>query len=788
MIFWYLAILALLTRAVGDFRDPVYALLTAVALGFFWSGFPALPSLKRPVRWLLKWSSWAFVAGLLRFVDPPLSLVLITLILWCFERFGEDSRTPVSRPLLLAGGLYTLWWTVFFQLPPVYKLLTAWSHWYSTIVTSVMSKPLILGPSAMAADLVLLGICALVALYLSVGRKQLQPALIGAVLLFAGHIIYIWMAPTLYALVGHAIPLATTPHLDMPGAYFIYVAFVITLVHRLTVAGAKPTPGAWTYRIATPAQKRLAIAGSAALVLACLVAGVGSFGPANVRVLFLDKHTLDQMVPTFQRYGDNSGGMFGLLPKYLRATGYTVYRQDFTPGILDSVDVVFIANLIDKLPLEERNNLRAFVERGGGLLIIGDHTGTTSIREPTNDILAPSGLQIDFDTAVPLRRSWVSSRNYLFHPLGRSGKGVDAQVWLGASVTPGPRGEPFLVGRGAFSDPGDINNPDRSYLGNLEYDAGEPLGDVVLAAATQWGKGRAVLFGDTSPFQNGSVMDSHALIQRTMRWLGNRGWTAGLNPWRSGALVLLIGLVGTILLIASGSWFSGVLTALLLPVVSVALWTAIPGPDAKTWNPTEYKLALVDTSHRPLFDGMAWEDRSIGGLEFNLMRNGFIPYSSASPEMLDEYPVALYVIFAPTTPLSIDMVDRVERYVENGGWAIVSAGWNLEPNVRPLLTRFGLHMRNIPLGQTGGTAFADSVQLADGYPIEGDGPDIEPIIECFGYTPARIVRRGKGGLVAIGDSQFFYNKNLEGQDNFVVMENVDFIRNLVNHIEGSQTP
>ena len=108
--------------------------------------------------------------------------------------------------------------------------------------------------------------------------------------------------------------------------------------------------------------------------------------------------------------------------------------------------------------------------------------------------------------------------------------------------------------------------------------------------------------------------------------------------------------------------------------------------------------------------------------------------------------------------------------------------------MRPLLTRFGLHMRNIPLGQTGGTAFADSVQLADGYPIEGDGPDIEPIIECFGYTPARIVRRGKGGLVAIGDSQFFYNKNLEGQDNFVVMENVDFIRNLVNYIEGSQTP
>lgn len=97
-------------------------------------------------------------------------------------------------------------------------------------------------------------------------------------------------------------------------------------------------------------------------------------------------------------------------------------------------------------------------------------------------------------------------------------------------------------------------------------------------------------------------------------------------------------------------------------------------------------------------------------------------------------------------------------------------------------------MRNIPLGETGGQAFADTVRLADGYPIVGEGPGIEPIINCLGLTPARIVRRGDGGLIAIGDSQFLYNKNLEGQDDYVVMENIQFIHNLMRHTSGSITP
>lgn len=780
-----LALLALLTRAVGDFRDPIYAVATALALLHLWRRFPAIPSLNRAVHWLLKWSLWALALGVIRWADPPLSIGLLTLILWSFDRYAPPESGGELKPLVVGSALYTLWWTVFFRLPPAYQWLTEFSHGYSELLTSVMTRQLTLGPSAFAMDLLLIGLCVLVPLVVVPRTARWQHAVMGIVLLEAGRIIYVWAAPTLYTLIGTTIPISTTPHLDMPWLYMIFLAAVVGMLYRVS--------GDWTSQALRP-QRRVAAAspsivvGVVAVVLACIVAGVGSYADTPVRVLLLDKRSLDDRVPNFQRFGDASGGMFGLLPHYLRATGYRVYKQDLTPGVLDSVDVVVVINLINKLPLNERNRIWEFVDNGGGLLVLGDHTGYDAIRGPSNDLLQPCGLELNFDTAVPLRRSWVSARDYLFHPLGRSGGVDDGQVWLGASVTPGPDGEAFLVGRGAFSDPGDVNNPDRAYLGNLEYDAGEPLGDVALAAAATWGSGRAVIFGDTSPFQNGSIIRTHALIHRTLHWLGGGGWSQMVENWRSWVLVVLIGVVGTVVLIVTLGSRQGLATALAIPVFSIWLWSVIPGPDVTSWNAASYQLAIVDRAHGQLFDGMGWEDKSTGGLQFNLLRNGYVAYFASSPEALDEYDPALYVLFAPTRPVSNTTIDRLERYVESGGWVIVSAGWNLEPNVRELLDRFGLRLRNVPLGETGGHAFADTVRLADGYPVVGDGPGIEPIIECFGLTPARIVHRGKGGLVAIGDSQFFYNKNLEGQDDFVVMENITFIRNLMRNTAGTIAP
>jgi hypothetical protein len=372
--------------------------------------------------------------------------------------------------------------------------------------------------------------------------------------------------------------------------------------------------------------------------------------------------------------------------------------------------------------------------------------------------------------------------------MGRSGGVMDGELWLGASVDPGPRGEPFIVGRGAFSDPGDLNNKNRSYLGNLVYDPGEPLGDVVLAAAAHWGKGKAMLFGDTSPYQNGTMVRSYTMIHRSMRWLASRGLASFVDRWRNWLLAILLGVGGTLLVLGSIRQPGLILPALLIPVVSAGLWSAIPGPRGTTWSPEKYRVALIDTAHRPFFDGMAWEPTSTGGLEFNLMRNGLAPRYADSPVQIDTDSTAVYVLFAPTVAPSTETIDRFEHYVKDGGWLIVVAGWNLEPKVNGLLKRFGLKIENVPLGQAVGVAFGDTVKMADAYPLSGDGPDIQDLIKAFDYPVAKLVHIGHGGVVVIADSQFLYNRNLEGQNELLVMENVSFFRKLISHMTDRDKP
>jgi len=781
--FYFLALLGSVTRAFGDFREPNYALLTAILLGLAWRHCPPVPGWSKAINWLFRWSSWALMAGVIGAVDPVLRIALLTAAVWAFDHFGPPEKRGLYRSLVLAGALYALWWTVFFQLPLGYRWLISWSFPYTHFITQTMSVRLSLGPSASAVDLLLLGIAGVVGITLASSPRRWLSAVAAITLLEAGRILYVWMAPTLESLVGRAIPVSLTPHLDMPAAYFLFVALVLILLQR--AVGYAPAAAT---RTVSSRRSRWPVGAAAGLILAGIVAVAGSYASSPVRVLFLNKNTLDEMVPRHGRYGDRSGGMFGFLPRFLEASGHKVFRRDLTPHILDSVDVIIIANLLKKLTPEERQRVWDFVANGGGLLILGDHTGTEAIREPTNDLLAPCGLEINFDTAVPLRRSWVSAKSFLFHPAARSGGVMDAELWLGASVTSGPHGEPFVIGRGAFSDPGDLNNKARSYLGNLAYDPGEPLGDVVLVAAAHWGKGKAMLYGDTSPYQNGAIIRSHALINRSVRWLAYHGWAAFIDRWRDALLVLVVGLFGTLLVVRTRREPLLLAGALLLPVVSISMWSAIPGAPDHTWIAGPYRQALIDEGHAPLFDGMSWEPKSIGGLQFNLMRNGYSPRFAMSPDALACDSAAVYLICAPTVPLASEEIEHLEHFMSNGGWVIVTSGWDTHEAVRDLFGRFSLAHQNIPLGEAEGRAFGAPVKMADAYPIAGEGQGIETLIEAFGYPVAKLAHRGRGGLVAIGDSQFLFNKNLEGQNEFVVLDNVHFFNELMKRTAGATEP
>jgi hypothetical protein len=161
-----------------------------------------------------------------------------------------------------ASALFALWWTVFFQLPLGYRWLTSWSFPYTHFITQTMSVRLSLGPSASAVDLLLLGITGVVGITLAARPRRWTYAAAALVLLEAGRILYLWMAPTLQTVVGEAIPVSLTPHLDMPAVYFLFVAMVLILLRRAApspprdpVPNAKPWRSRWAPARVTPTSR-----------------------------------------------------------------------------------------------------------------------------------------------------------------------------------------------------------------------------------------------------------------------------------------------------------------------------------------------------------------------------------------------------------------------------------------------------------------------------------------------------------------------------------------------------
>ena len=104
---------------------------------------------------------------------------------------------------------------------------------------------------------------------------------------------------------------------------------------------------------------------------------------------------------------------------------------------------------------------------------------------------------------------------------------------LGSSIRTRWPARPVLVGRWGWSDPGS----DAVVTGGSYYNAGEQLGDLVLAAEQPFGQGRVFVLGDTSPLQNDMLANAYPFVgrllgtwpigRRVRRRSGGSCW-----PWR----------------------------------------------------------------------------------------------------------------------------------------------------------------------------------------------------------------------------------------------------------------
>lgn len=545
-----------------------------------------------------------------------------------------------------------------------------------------------------------------------------------------------------------------------------------------------------------------------------LIGGVPRPGaPVARTVVFYDGGYLNWNTPKYGNYGAHSAGMFGLIPDFLRMRGLDVAVQDtLSSEVLDSAGVVVIINLMDTLSAQEEAALHQFVADGGALLLLGDHTGLANIREPSNRLLAQYGIELNFDTAKPLRTGWAGSLVTALSPvtaglkvdrLCAAGKDAVTQIWVGASLKVAPPAQPVILGRDGFADLGNEKNERDGYLGDFIYRLEERLGNLVLLAQARSGKGKVLVFGDTSSLQNGALVRSGDFVVRVFNDL-----LAPQKPPSSGRKIAgLFLLLATLLISVKQRTSSAFLLLASLALFSAVSVVEIRASDAlkeygREWKAEAPPRALLDHTHQPRSPLNMTSNDSRWGLQNCLMRSGFLPIALESWDVRKLRDARILVETAPAKSFSRRQRDELRRFMEKGGLIILSCGMEEFDGSRGLLREMGVEPVYLPLGPA---EIADTLRLPASEADE-DSTTAVPVTVRFhevwgmrltnanarvmlsGYDQPLVVflPQGEGGLLYIPDTDFLANLNLESPSGDFHEGNILFLRFLLRELAGGR--
>ena len=325
-------------------------------------------------------------------------------------------------------------------------------------------------------------------------------------------------------------------------------------------------------RVESAADRRTALApllvglGCALLTAVVLWLPVGSRKSGNVTVV--ERHSTWE--PTLQPYATT---VYGEAGSYNYAAAYAYCEQYYPMARLleqDAIDDATLANcgvLIIKTPTSryspaEVGAVQRFVEQGGSLLLIGDHTNVFNMNTCLNDVARRFGLSFRndllFHVGDPYRQHYV--RPWLAHPIVQHVPEMDFAV--SCSIDPG-----WSLGRMAIRSEGLFNLPpayhESNYHPQAEYRPSMQYGSWCQMWASTYGRGRVVAFADSTLFSNFCLYQpgKAELLRGMVDWLDHGSvWDRAVlrravkTPLLiAGLLLLVAGLYRPRL--AGGRWF-----------------------------------------------------------------------------------------------------------------------------------------------------------------------------------------------------------------------------------------
>ena len=491
--------------------------------------------------------------------------------------------------------------------------------------------------------------------------------------------------------------------------------------------------------------------------------------PKAGRVMVVERHS--QWEPTTNPYDEDS---YGESASYTYRLIYDYASRFFEMSRLlesDSIDADMLGKcdvLVLKIPTarfsrDEVEAITRFVRRGGGLLMVGDHTNVFKSSTYLNDVARRFGFtfrnDLLFRVGTPYEQPY--RRPTVPHPAVQHLGKMDFAV--SCSIDPGDSfGTAAIQSGGLWSIPAQYNignyHPPAEYRPEMRY------GPFIQLWATKHGKGRVLAFTDSTIFSNFCIFQpgKAELMLNMLQWLNHRSSLDDRGTWM--LLAVPLALVGIVLLVASArfarrkdaAWVTLLAAAMLGWSASCLAVSAIHRHGMPEVQPARDGVDVVvdrTVSDVPLSKGayVQGDGEGFGLLEQWIPRLG---YFTSRRQGSDVFSGDVLVVLQPTGSVSQDYRDRLIEFVAGGGKLLVlDSPGNRGSTANSLLWPFGLAMEpgqpqagelSVAEGPTG-VRVDEACEVTGGQAITSI--DSVPVAARVGYE--------KGSVTAIGFGSAF---------------------------------
>ncbi len=452
-------------------------------------------------------------------------------------------------------------------------------------------------------------------------------------------------------------------------------------------------------------------------------------------------------------YGHDAGYNYACIYDYCsRFFAMQRLTNAITPATLAACDVLLLKVPTKPYADTEVDLLERYVEEGGSLLLVGEHTDVFLTSSHLNQVARSFGFEFRKDCVFSIDNTFEQFYGLppVPHPVIQHLPHLDFAV--SCSIAPRPfSGRAVIRGTGLWNLPADYHVS--NFYPQIEDRAETRYGAFVQLWSTGRGKGRVLAFTDSTIFSNFSAFEpgKTELMLGMLEWLNHRAPALNPRPW----------LLGLGLLLGAGAAWQGRrrrVAPWLWLAVGLAAWCGTAG----ALRATHRQALPLPRALRPLT--LAAIDRTV--CDAPLSRSGFIKATPEGFGIFEQWLLRLgwflsrregsavfdsqlIVFFHPHKPVSDAFRNRLERYVSGGGRVLVlDSALNRKSTANSLLHPFGLTFDTQ-------SALSGPLTSAQGWP---EVPATEARSVTGGEALARVqeravisqVRHGRGLVFAVG--------------------------------------